>query len=122
MTGARIADAAPMRQATVPARAGLPRLLYIADVPVEASYHGSALVYRLLQTYPAKRLTVIEAGTQLSLPARRLEGVTYVEKTLPLSRESRPPPGMSNKASNRLATDGAPRGAPKGSTKGRGGK
>ena len=40
----------------------LPRLLYLGDVPVEASYHGSALLYRLLQAYPAERLTIIEAG------------------------------------------------------------
>ena len=40
----------------------LPRLLYLADVPVEASYHGSALMYRLLQRYPADRLRVVEGN------------------------------------------------------------
>ena len=44
----------------------LPRLLYIGDVPVEASYHGSALLYRLLQTYPPDRLRIIEAGLAAS--------------------------------------------------------
>ena len=34
----------------------LPDLGYVADVPVEASYHGSALVYRLLQRYPKEKL------------------------------------------------------------------
>ena len=86
MTGARIADAAPMRQATVPARAGLPRLLYIADVPVEASYHGSALVYRLLDDYPKERLLIVEAGLHASEPQRRLGGVRYVDRRLPLLR------------------------------------
>jgi hypothetical protein len=54
----------------------LPRLLYIGDVPVEASYHGSALLYRLLQRYPADRVRVIE-NIYRSLPARRLPGVIY---------------------------------------------
>jgi glycosyltransferase involved in cell wall biosynthesis len=51
----------------------LPRLLYVGDVPVEASYHGSALIYRLLQRYPADRLRIIETnlfrpGTDRRLP------------------------------------------------------
>ena len=64
----------------------LPRLLYVGDVPVEASYHGSALLYRLLDGYPADRLRIIEAGTALSQPARRLPGVRYEDLRLPLSR------------------------------------
>ena len=59
--------------------AQLPRLLYIGDVPVESSYHGSALLYRLLQTYPPDRLCVVE-GDYRSLPERRLPQVVY--KTL----------------------------------------
>lgn len=55
----------------------LPRLLYIGDVPVEASYHGSALLYRLLQTYPRERLRIVEAGLEASRPDRRLAGVEY---------------------------------------------
>lgn len=55
----------------------LPRLLYVADVPVESSYHGSALVYRLLQDYPPERLLVIEAKPLRSLPERRLSEVEY---------------------------------------------
>lgn len=57
----------------------LPRLLYIADVPVEASYHGSALIYRLLQSYPGKDLLIAEQSYQKSLPARRLADVRYEE-------------------------------------------
>jgi hypothetical protein len=54
----------------------IPRLLYLGDVPVEASFHGSILLYRLLQEYPPDRLFIIERG-QASLPARRLPGVKY---------------------------------------------
>ncbi len=55
----------------------LPRLLYLGDVPVEASYHGSALIYRLLQNYPAAKLRIIEGNLRNSLPERRLAGVRY---------------------------------------------
>ena len=54
-----------------------PRLLYVGDVPVEASYHGSALLYRLLAEYPQERLTVIETAG-LSAQARRLPNVNYI--------------------------------------------
>jgi len=57
--------------------ADLPRLLYLGDVPVEASYHGSALLYRLLQDYPADRLRVIEGNLSTSRSDRRLPGVRY---------------------------------------------
>jgi glycosyltransferase involved in cell wall biosynthesis len=57
----------------------LPRLLYVADVPVEASYHGSALIYRLLQSYPSDDLLIVEQSFQKSLPARRLADVRYEE-------------------------------------------
>ena len=53
------------------------RLLYVGDVPVEASYHGSALLYRLLSDYPHEQLTVIETASQ-SEPARRLPQVKYI--------------------------------------------
>jgi hypothetical protein len=55
----------------------LPRLLYIGDVPVESSYHGSALLFRLLQDYPSERLRILEAGFSASLTERRLVGVSY---------------------------------------------
>ncbi len=60
----------------------LPRLLYIGDVPVESSYHGSALLYRLLQTYPREKLRIVEAGVEVSRPDRRLAGVEYRQVTL----------------------------------------
>jgi hypothetical protein len=55
----------------------LPRLAYIGDVPVERSTHGSGLLYRLLQDYPASKLLVIEGWPAISQPARRLPGVAY---------------------------------------------
>jgi glycosyltransferase involved in cell wall biosynthesis len=59
-------------------RAGhLPSLAYLADVPVEASYHGSALIYRLLQNYPRADLVVVEGNLLRSDPLRRLESVRY---------------------------------------------
>lgn len=55
----------------------LPRLLYAGDVPVEASYHGSALLHRLLASYPADRLRIVESSLGVSHPERRLPGVQY---------------------------------------------
>ena len=54
----------------------LPRLLYIGDVPVEASVHGSALLHRLFEDYPRQNLFVIE-WFQSSLPERRIPGSEY---------------------------------------------
>jgi len=59
----------------------LPRLLYVGDVPVEASYHGSALLHRLLSDYPPERLTIIETATQ-SEGARRLPQVNYISRPI----------------------------------------
>ena len=52
-------------------------LLYVGDVPVEASYHGSALLHRLLSGHPHDKLIVIETATQ-SEPKRRLPNVNYI--------------------------------------------
>jgi glycosyltransferase involved in cell wall biosynthesis len=54
-----------------------PRLLYLADVAVESSYHGSALLYRLLQRYPADRLKIIEGNLFPPRTDRRLTGVAH---------------------------------------------
>lgn len=59
-------------------------LLYVGDVPVEASYHGSALLHRLLSDYPHEKLTVIETATQ-SEPKRRLPKVEYI--SYPIARQ-----------------------------------
>ena len=55
----------------------LPRLLYIGDVPVESSYHGSALLFRLLQNYPHEKLVIMEGDLSASLPDRCLPDVRY---------------------------------------------
>jgi hypothetical protein len=60
-----------------------PRLLYVADVPVESSQHGSALMFRALDSYPCDRLRIIETGRP-SEPARRLSGVVY--RHMPIAR------------------------------------
>ncbi|HEX7295691.1 MAG TPA: glycosyltransferase family 4 protein, partial [Pyrinomonadaceae bacterium] len=56
-------------------RPQLPRILYVGDVPVERSYHGSALLYRLLEPH-ASRLAIVETGSASS-SARRFENVNY---------------------------------------------
>ena len=55
----------------------LPQLLYLGDVPVESSYHGSTLLYRLLQRYPPDRLKIIEGNLFPPRTGRRLAGVSY---------------------------------------------
>jgi len=62
-----------------------PRLLYVGDVPIEASYHGSALLHRLLSDYPHEQLTIIETATE-SDPARRLPKVKYIGYPIGKSR------------------------------------
>ena len=62
-----------------------PRLLYVGDVPVEASYHGSALLHRLLSDYPHDRLTIIETATE-SDPDRRLPTVNYISHPIGKAR------------------------------------
>jgi hypothetical protein len=64
----------------------LPNLLYVGDVPVEASYHGSALLYRLLQNYPPEKLRIIESSLIRSLPERRLSRVPYASVDVGYSR------------------------------------
>jgi hypothetical protein len=54
----------------------MPRLLYLSDVQVESSQHGSALMFRAFETYPADRLRIVETSLP-SQAARRLPGVAY---------------------------------------------
>ena len=53
----------------------LPKLLYVGDVAVESTVAGSALIYRLLEQYPADRLQIIEGIA--SQPEKRLKNVDY---------------------------------------------
>ena len=59
----------------------LPGLVYVGDVPVEASYHGSALLHRLLSDYPSGRLTIIETATE-SQTERRLPNTNYISRPI----------------------------------------
>ncbi len=63
----------------------LPRLLYVGDVPVEASYHGSALLHRLLSDYPCDKLTIIETAAE-SDAKRRLPNVNYISHPIGKAR------------------------------------
>jgi glycosyltransferase involved in cell wall biosynthesis len=54
----------------------LPRLLYVADVPVEAHVHGSLLLYRLLRVYPRDKLRIVECFRE-SRCDRRIRDVQY---------------------------------------------
>lgn len=61
----------------------LPRLVYVADVPVASTQHGSALMFRAFETYPADRLRIVETDVP-SQPADRLPGVRYAH--LPIAQ------------------------------------
>jgi hypothetical protein len=63
-----------------------PRLLYIGDVPVESTLAGSALLYRLLMTWPADRVRIIEPTMAASSPQRRLAGVDYLPMRFGIAR------------------------------------
>ena len=62
----------------------LPRLLVLGDVPVEETYHGSLLLYRLLSEYPPDRLEIVETGNP-STPGQRLVGANYY--SVPLANQ-----------------------------------
>ena len=68
-----------------------PRVAYIGCVPVERSYHGSLLLYRLLQTLPPGGLSVVEGYLGPSRPDRRLPGVDYraLTRRMPRLRSTR---------------------------------
>jgi hypothetical protein len=66
-------------------RSDLPRLLYVADVPIENFMHGSALMYRLLESYPAEKLLIVETLGE-SQRDRRLPEVTYKRVAHPIYR------------------------------------
>jgi len=56
----------------------LPRLVYFGDVPAESTTHGSAQIYRLLESYPVDRLLVMETPPPTcSRSERRLPAVPY---------------------------------------------
>jgi glycosyltransferase involved in cell wall biosynthesis len=58
-------------------RTTLPKLLYVGDVPVESTFYGAALLYRLLANYPAGDLVILEANAWRSELGRRLRATRY---------------------------------------------
>lgn len=54
-----------------------PRLLYLGDVPIEPTYAGSALLYRLLDDYLPEHLKIIQANLIPSQGGPRLTNVSY---------------------------------------------
>lgn len=54
---------------------GLPRLLYVGDVPVSNTFGGATFLYRLLQRYPPDKLLVCAPIVGMEAP---LPGVRYV--------------------------------------------
>jgi hypothetical protein len=68
--------------------ANLPSLPYVGDVPVESSYRGSALLYRLLQSYPPGRLRITEGNLRNSSAERPLGGMSYLTVKLGWARTS----------------------------------
>ncbi|MBU6276979.1 MAG: glycosyltransferase [Planctomycetes bacterium] len=55
----------------------LPRLLYIGDHPVESTVASATWFHRLLSSYPADRLRIVEGNLAVSRPDRRLADVEY---------------------------------------------
>ena len=64
----------------------LPRLLYVGDVPVEATVAGAALLFRLLENYPAERLAIAFSNLRETMLSRRLPGVAYFSLSMPGKR------------------------------------
>jgi glycosyltransferase involved in cell wall biosynthesis len=55
----------------------LPRLLYVGDVAVVASFGGSLLLHRLLIDYPKDKLRILESDLCESATQKRLPDVVY---------------------------------------------
>lgn len=55
----------------------LPRILYIGNVPVEATLSGSTLLYRLFQKYPIDKVRIVEVGPLHSKASNRIPYVHY---------------------------------------------
>jgi len=54
-----------------------PRLAYVGEVPIRAISAGPAVLFRLLENYPAERLLVCEDESNRPDPARELPKVEY---------------------------------------------
>jgi hypothetical protein len=78
-------DGRSLAASTIPSGDAVPRLLYLADVPVESYMHGSTLVYRLFESYPAEKLLIVECLYE-SHADRRIPNVQYRPIKSSLSR------------------------------------
>jgi hypothetical protein len=81
----KLPEEGSLAASTIPSGDAVPRLLYLADVPVELYMHGSTLVYRLFESYPAEKLLIVE-GLYESQADRRLPNVQYRAIKSSLSR------------------------------------
>jgi Glycosyltransferase Family 4 len=72
----KLADEGSLAASTISSGDAVPRLLYLADVPVESHMHGSTLVYRLFESYPAEKLLIVEFLFE-SHVNRRIPNVQY---------------------------------------------
>src|SRR5262249_43631330 len=81
----KLPEEGSLAASAIPSGDAVPRLLYLADVPVESYMHGSSLVYRLFESYPAEKLLIVE-GLYESQADRRLPNVQYRAIKSSLSR------------------------------------
>lgn len=73
----RTRKAPPVHKISMIETPSLPRLLYLSDVPAESTVAGAALIFRLLETYPADRLLIIQSNLHPTSPPKRLARVRY---------------------------------------------
>jgi Glycosyltransferase Family 4 len=83
------ASAAHLGNSSTMTGKGFPRLLYLGDVPVEHTQGGMALLYRMLQDYPADRLLILQSEQWSTPGAQRLSDVPYRTLWLPPERPLR---------------------------------
>src|SRR5947209_241348 len=61
------------------AEPSLPRLLYVGSLSVEATSAGQMQLYRLLRSYPADCLRIVETECDASCPSKRIPHIAYYQ-------------------------------------------
>jgi hypothetical protein len=86
----KLPEEGSLAASTIPSGDAVPRLLYLANVPVESYIHGSTLVYRLFETYPAEKLLIVECQCESQVD-RRIPNVQYraIKSSLSWLRKNR---------------------------------
>jgi len=90
----KLPEEGSLAASTIPSGDAVPSLLYLADVPVESYMHGSSLVYRLFESYPAENA---DRGRLVRIPGRppptkcpvsrnQIKLVPVAEKSVPKGR------------------------------------